>query len=390
MDAPFQQLIAALHQSPHQCVLALAGGGTAALGMLLNVPGGSRTILEAVVPYGETAFAEFLGQHPDQFCSAATSRLLAGRARDRARWLAPGGQVIGVGCTATLATDRPKRGDHRFFIATSGDDEVTTFALTLEKGARDREQEEAVLDAVLLNALAEACALPERLPLSLRPGEVVDVERSSPGDLVAAVVNGQLSAVCVEPDGKVHATAAERCALLPGAFNPVHHGHWELAAVARRLTGLSVAFELSVTNVDKPTLALAEVRQRLDQFLWRSRVLVTRAPTFREKAALLPGAVFVVGADTALRIVQPRYYQDREDLMIAALEQIRGQGCRFLVAGREDAAGRFVSGADLAVPVAFQDLFAAIPECDFHVPVSSTALREQTKCAGVAPAGSSP
>jgi hypothetical protein len=53
-------------------VLALAGGGATAAAQFLAVPGASRTILEVVVPFDETALAEFLGWRPEQFCSAET------------------------------------------------------------------------------------------------------------------------------------------------------------------------------------------------------------------------------------------------------------------------------------------------------------------------------
>ena len=119
----------------------------------------------------------------------------------------------------------------------------------------------------------------------------------------------------------------------------MHAGHLGLARVASRILATPVAFELSVTNVDKPTLGEAEVNRRLRQFEWRHVVELTRAPTFREKARLFPGATFVVGIDTAERIAQPRYYGGSEAAMRAALDEIASRGCRFLVAGRVDGAG---------------------------------------------------
>ena len=375
MDLPTRQLITAIHQTSRKCLFVLAGGGTGAVADLLGVPGGSRTVVEAVIPYGEQTLAEFLGAKPAQFCSAETSRRMAGRAFDRARWLCPGEPVLGLGCTATLATDRPKRGDHRVYLALRTEDETVTHALTFHKDARDRAGEEAVVDALLVNALAEGCGVPDRLPVPLLPGEAVAVERCSAPDPLAAVLCGPARAVCVETDGRVHGPTAEPAVILPGAFNPLHHGHWELATVAARRTGLAAAFELSVTNVDKPPLPAAEVRRRAAQFGWKGRLWVTRAPTFAEKALLFPRCVFAVGADTAERIVHPRYYEDRPDRMAAALVEIRTRGCRFLVAGREDASGRFVGCADLTFPEPFADLFESIPEDEFRVVVSSTQLR---------------
>jgi hypothetical protein len=164
-------------------------------------------------------------------------------------------------------------------------------------------------------------------------------------------------------------------ALLPGAFNPIHDGHRGLAAVAADMLVLPVAYELSVANVDKPTLATGEVQRRLTQFTNHAAVWVTHAPRFVQKAALFPGAVFVVGADTALRIVDPRYHADDPGALHAALALVQDRACRFLVACRVDAAGRCVELADVPVPPAFRTLFDAIPAERFRLDVCSTQMR---------------
>jgi hypothetical protein len=375
MDAATRQLVEALHAHPRQCVLALTGGGTTAAALLLGVPGASRTVLEVQIPYDDQALVQYLGRRPEQFCSAATGRELAVRSWERARWLAPGHDVVGVGCTASLATDRPKRGPHRFHVAVATSAGVTSFALTLTKGARDREGEEAVLDAVLLNALAEAFGVGARLTLSLLPGEALETETLPVADPLGAFFRREAASVCVEPDGRVRQDAAPPPVVLAGAFNPAHHGHWGMGAAAGRMVGQPVAFELSVTNVDKPPLGAAEVCRRLHQFAWRAPLWLTRAPTYVEKAALFPGVVFVVGADTAARIIAPRYYGDSAARMAEGLASIRERGCRFLVAGRAGADAAFLRLADLALPTEFRDLFTEIPEQAFRLDISSTALR---------------
>ncbi|HEX5270003.1 MAG TPA: hypothetical protein VFW33_05940, partial [Gemmataceae bacterium] len=241
MDASLRGLIEALHAGPYRYVVAVTGGGAGAVAALLSVPGGSRTLLEAVVPYHERALTEFLGRAPEQFCSADAARAMAARARDRARWLAPGEAVAGAGCTASLASDRPKRGEHRAYVAVDTGGETLTCSLTLTKGARDRAGEEAVIAAVLLDALALAFGHPQRAEVPLLPGEEVRTERTSAGAL-AALFRGEVFAVCVEPDGRVRTDAPPPRLTVPGAFNPVHAGHWGLAEVAGRLTGLSPAF----------------------------------------------------------------------------------------------------------------------------------------------------
>ena len=63
-----------------------------------------------------------------------------------------GEPIVGLACTATIATDRTKRGDHRAFIATWDDDMATTDAVVLEKGLRDRAGEEDVVSRLVIAA----------------------------------------------------------------------------------------------------------------------------------------------------------------------------------------------------------------------------------------------
>jgi hypothetical protein len=165
-------------------------------------------------------------------------------------------------------------------------------------------------------------------------------------------------------------------AVLPGSFNPAHAGHWGLAAAAGRQLGVEVDFELSTANVDKPALAPEVALERAKQFRGRAHLWLTRAPTFNEKAGLFPRTVFVVGADTAARIVAPRYYQGNVTVE-TALGRIRACGCRFLVACRVDDRGRLTGLEDLDIPAAFAGLFQALPAEQFRLDLSSTLMRAQ-------------
>ncbi len=186
---------------------------------------------------------------------------------------------------------------------------------------------------------------------------------------------GGIDLVTVHSDGRMEAGAQAGVAVLPGSFNPLHRGHERLAKTASQLLGAEVAFELSVVNVDKPALDETEVRRRAHQFRGRWRVLLTRTPTFVENARLLPGCTFVIGWDTAVRLVEARYYGGDEAAMLAALDEMRDAGCRFVVAGREHE-GSFRTLRDAAIPSRFRPIFEAIPESHFRTDVSSTELRE--------------
>jgi hypothetical protein len=181
-------------------------------------------------------------------------------------------------------------------------------------------------------------------------------------------------AVCAEPDGAPRPDEPPPRALLPGSFNPLHHGHTGLARAAAARLGVAVHFELSVTNADKPELPRDEVARRVRQFAGVGPVWLTRAATFEAKAALFPGAAFVLGHDTAVRVIDPRYYGS-EPARDAALRKVLGLGCRLVVGGRLDAAGLFRVWDGCAVAEEFADLFVALAEADFRADVSSTMLR---------------
>jgi len=377
MDVDWTRLIAETQASGRQVVLAITGGGSGAIGDLLRVPGGSRLLLEALVPYDGRALAEFLGAPPERASSAETALAMAERARERASALArSGSEPVGLGATASLVSDQPKRGEHRGHIAVAREAGAEVTSLVLEKGRRDRAGEEELIARAIVLCLARGCGVAAASPeMLLAPGESFErrsVALTSPIDLL---LSGAIARLTALPDGRLLQSAAVPSAVMPGSFNPRHEGHLGLHRIAEEILGTPVHFELSVWNVDKPPLAAAEIRRRLAQFAAHAPVELTRAPTFHEKSRLLPGVTFVVGADTAERLVAPRYYADSETRMLAALEEMAAQGVRFLVAVRRDAAGRVHSLADAAVPPRFSGLFTEIPEHRFRVDRSSTELR---------------
>ena len=376
-DAAWQQLISALHASGRKVALAITGGGTGAVGELLRVPGGSRLLIEAQVPYDALALATFLGFAPAQACSDDTAIAMARSARARATRLVSGDtDLVGLGATAALVSDRPRKGEHRFHIASADSAGIAHCTGVMAKGRRDRAAEEDLVSRAVVLWLARACGIAAPSPRSLLDADEHFAQtRVATGDVIDQLLAGEIDRVTAQPDGQMMLSGPRPPVLLPGSFNPVHAGHVLLAQIAEELKQQPLAFEISVTNVDKPPLAGKTVRDRLAQFAWKSPVELTRAPTFVEKSRLFPRTTFVIGADTAERLVAPKYYGDDEARMHAALEEIGSSGGSFLVAVRIDAAGRVRVLGDIPVPRRYADLFIEIPEQRFRLDTSSSRIR---------------
>lgn len=345
------------HASPWQGVFYVTGGGSLLLSELLTTAGASATVLEARVPYAQASLEEILGRAPEQACSDSTARAMAMAAFQRARRLGAA-QPFGLACTASLATTRTKRGEHRAHVAVQT--ESATYAAQVEFDA-GREEEERELLELLWHTLAEALELD--LPVT-PPARPVIAHTRAQEHWRSLILGEELAFATAEHDGRL---------LMPGAFNPLHHAHERMLEIAEQKTGLAGAYELSIVNVDKPFLDYTEIDTRLKQFT--KPVWVTRLPTFLEKARYFRGAHFVIGIDTLIRIVDPGYYGGLEarDRALAELAEL---STRFVVFGRT-LEKEFLCLSDLTLPVLFEHLCIEVSKEEFHEPVSSTELRRQ-------------
>lgn len=373
-------LIAEIHHSGRQFVVAITGGGSSTIGNLLRVPGGSQSVLEAVVPYAWSALADWLGGRPDQACAPRTARAMAMAAFNRARKLAEPDvavdRLLGIGCTASLVSDRPKRGPHRVHLAFQSAQSTRSVSLDLDKGARDRAGEEAFASDFLIEQLAAECGLRKSTALVMLPNDRVEEEQALALPEWKSLLLGDIDRAPGKPSAEGVPAPAQ--AIFPGAFNPLHIGHQEMVEIASKRLGEPVAFEISIENVDKPPLDYLEIAARVGQFTPKQPCWLTRAPTFVRKSAVFPGATFIVGADTIVRIADPKYYGNDPIARDTALQMIVERGCRFLVFGRT-AGGDFRTLDELALPAALRSISTQVPEAEFREDISSTQLRQQAQ-----------
>jgi len=374
-------LIAALSAAGARVVVVSTGGGARAIARLVTTPGSSAVVVEGLVPYARTAVDTLLGGHQESYCSPRTARRLAITAWQRCvdGGAAPG-QAIGAAVVASLRTLTPKRGPHRIVVAVQTLAATTVATLELEKGARSRDEEEDLAAALVLTRLA-ATACPPRPPAALaglRPGERVETASTSAPAEWQRLLAGSTPALCITAGHaagvELGAAAADKL-LFPGSFDPLHDGHRTMARIAEEIAERPVDYELSIANVDKPLLDYHEIETRVAQFADRT-LWLTWAATFLEKIALFPGSTFVLGADTYLRLADPRYYGGSAEAAAAAVHTIAAQTRGLIVFGRVRD-GEFADAAKLDVPQPLRDIAYFVSQREFRMDVSSTALRQE-------------
>uniref|UniRef100_A0A1D1XTI2 Putative nicotinate-nucleotide adenylyltransferase n=1 Tax=Anthurium amnicola TaxID=1678845 RepID=A0A1D1XTI2_9ARAE len=378
LDARIRSIIEAIHASPTQAVIYVAGGASQALGWLLSVPGASNTVLEALVPYSRASMSQLLGKIPAHFTSQQVVEEMAILAYNRALKLSrPEVPVVGVGFTGSLATASLKHGDHRFFLSTRTSNRLWVSNVTLCKGLRTREEEDKVSSNLLLKAIADACEVCATFDLELSEKEMAEeFEKLFDEDQeLQQLLDGEICLKIYPFD--THKPNADRKVMLSGSFNPLHDGHLKLLEVASSMYDDRLpCFEISAVNADKPPLSIAQIKDRVKQFGKVGKtVIVSNQPYFYKKAEVFPGTAFVIGADTAARLINPKYYGDNYHQMLEVLNGCKRMGCSFLVGGRK-IDGAFKVLEDFGIPEELKDMFVSIPQERFQMDISSTQIRK--------------
>ncbi len=311
---------------------------------------------------------------PEQLCSARTARAMAMVAWQRASRFSPDTAVFGLGSTAAITTHRDRRGADRCHLAVQSHAASLEINVPLEKH-QSRQIQEDICRNIILNTIAETLGLktpedPQGIKIQRRRHDASPawqtLLREAPAYVIAG--SGRRPETQQVSKQKIHA-------LLPGTFNPLHHGHIALLDTAREILGTSVFPEISIWNVDKPPLDFLEMQDR-QVALGDYDLVFSNAATFEEKSRLFPGATFVLGLDTIVRTTNPRYYGNDAGLRDQAMLKIAARGNKFLVFGRMRGE-RFETLNQIELPDALRAICTEIPREQFRVDVSSSRLRRE-------------
>ena len=354
-----------IHASPYKLTFVSSGGGTNALSTLLKVPGASNTILESYVPYSKESMNKFLNKIPDHYCSLDTCLSMGANAYKKSKEISNNTKskyLMGVSVTANLATTYQKKGDHKFFIVIQTSSFTKYLECFLKKGKRSRQDEEKLITECVISLIAGTCGLDFPIP---KIEEEINVEQINAEKKWEKLFNNKVDFISNNKNLPE--------LIFPGSFNPLHEGHIKMKELAEKKTGMHTTFEICANNADKPPLTFYEIKRTIDQFQNDESWMLTSAGRFSEKAEMFPNSVFIIGADTLMRVFDEKFYKNHKDMM-EHIQRFNDHNINFLVFGRK-VGKKFISLNKINVPKIIEDRCTGFEEDSFRDDISSTELR---------------
>jgi len=298
------------------------GAGAGLQQRLWEVPGSSAYLSGCSFPYSNEEQEEMLGFMPEHFCSEEAAIDLASAAYMKA-YKFGGKSPIGLGLTASVASEVEHRGEHRVFICVMTDEKVQLFHQTLEKGAGQlqRADDGQRCDTWAFWMLIETAKIMDSHALLQHSKDVTELARER--FFLRPFFTGNGKRLATMPTNR-------HLAIMPGAYNPPHEGHFGTAQNVMDEYGRTVVFEVTAEPPHKEALSVQALLQRAKLLLGHDRLFTRKEPFYLDKARAFPGIPLVLGADAMVRMLDPKWGIDLEQMF----KEFRKLDTKLLVAGR--------------------------------------------------------
>lgn len=365
----YTEAVEAIRDVGKKVYVIATGAGAGIQKILWDVPGVSSTLVGTSFPYATEETDEVLGFKPEKYCSVETAVDLAQAAYLKA-W-SKDADAIGVGLTASVASTREHRGDHRVHIALFSARRCRTISATIEKGVglERRRMDGDICDQLALHALGyEATGkhlLTQYIQDAMRTRGLLEF-KDEPNDELAKerfFARPFFHADGTRSEGPIY----EGVTLYPGAFNPPHEGHF---GISRKIHDLRPIFEVTSDAPHKPALAVAEMLQRAKLLRGHDRLFTRGCPFFLDKAKQYPKCNLVLGIDAFIRVFDKQWCSNPNELAA----QFSAAKTHFWVFGRT-VNGSFLTLQE-ATAIGLLPMRIRATPVDGRWDVSSSALRE--------------
>jgi nicotinamide mononucleotide (NMN) deamidase PncC len=176
MDKEITNIITKIHKNDSlKGSLVVTGCGSTAISWLLSIPGASKTILSAYVPYSKLSLEKYLNKELKNHVSEEESINMANKAYlDSSAILdinQNGIKIFGLSCTGAISTDRERKGEDKAHISLRSENKITTYSIHFDKNNRNRITEEIIISKIIINSIASLYDINERITLGLFKNE---------------------------------------------------------------------------------------------------------------------------------------------------------------------------------------------------------------------------